>query len=105
MNPTNPGSPGHKVIPKYTPPKNYKPDDWLKGSTRVGGDYTAFDTYGQGRPDFGHGAGPGTPYHTVQKKVQLPKINTPKWGIPMGTGTSVDPRISAIRRRLGWAEI
>jgi hypothetical protein len=108
-----------------TPPKRYKkgdpftPADYLKGSRKVGGAYTAWDTYGQGRPDFGVGAGPGTPYHEVQKKVKAPapwgsmghsQTPLPKWAGGMQSlptnNTAIggsDPRITAIRKRLGWA--
>jgi hypothetical protein len=99
----------------------YVPPDYLSGSKTIGGKYTAWDTYGQGRPDFGVGEGPGTPYHQDQKTVTAP----PPWG-PMGTGQTPlpkwagglpyrpgstsnppssnvsDPRITAIRKRLGW---
>jgi hypothetical protein len=106
--------------PKPKPPvRSYKPNDYLRGSKRVGGSYTAFDTYGQGRPDFGKGPGPGEPYHEVQKKVApMPKwagsgSKSPKWapGVNIGSSNvnpstqpanigSGDPRIDAIRRRL-----
>lgn len=99
------------AVPKATPPKKpqiYQPPDWLKGSTTVGGNYTAWNNYGQGTPDFGVGAGPGTPYHEVQKKVSAPPkkpVTVPINKFP-GSGDnvygSVDPRIVAIRRRLGW---
>lgn len=87
--------------------KIYQPPDWLKGSTTVGKQYTAYNTYGQGSPDKGVGLGPGEPYHEVQKKVPTaPK--TPAWGtLPpaqmVGQPSQVsgtDPRIEAIRRRL-----
>lgn len=102
-------------------PKTYKPGDWLKGSTTIGKQYTAWDTYGQGKPDFGAAQGPGDPYHEVQKTVRRP-VKPPKWvppktlpqapgrpsersWIPPGTISTghSDPRISVIRRRLGWA--
>lgn len=102
--------------------KSYTPADYLRGSKKVGGTYTAFDTYGQGTPDFGHQKGPGEPYHEVQKKVKA----VPKWAKPQGThlpwapgipiggsnqetkpwwgnqlpGAGGDSRIEAIRRRL-----
>lgn len=109
--------------------KVFKPSDYLKGPTIIGQNYTAWDTYGQGRPDFGKGAGPGDPYHEVIKKNS--GLNPPqRGGIPSGTtgsdyhrptqggyggvngggflpggsgnlGTG-DPRIMAIRKRLGW---
>lgn len=98
------------------PVRSYTPNDYLRGSKKIGGSYTAFNTYGQGRPDFGKGPGPGEPYHEVQKKV----APIPKWGgtgskgvrwapgINIGQGNTslpvqdrnVDPRIEAIRRRL-----
>lgn len=93
--------------------KRYRPADYLRGSTQIGKKYTAYDTYGQGRPDFGAGAGPGEPYHEVQKIVRKP-AKPPKWVPPQASplpshipnlpGTvKRDPRIDAIRRRLGWA--
>lgn len=99
------------------PVRTYTPPDYLRGSKQIGKSYTAFDTYGQGRPDFGHGAGPGEPYHEVQKKVApVPKwggtgSKSPRWapGINIGQGNTsslpipdrnADPRIEAIRRRL-----
>jgi hypothetical protein len=101
----------------YMPPPNrkgrgdtYTPPDYLKGSHVIGGKYTAWSDYGQGRPDFGVGAGPGTPYHEVQKTVTAPppwagppKMTLPKWGGRVQLPTSNDPRITAIRKRLGWA--
>lgn len=102
------------IMQRYTPP------DYLRGSKNVGGTYTAWDTYGQGTPDFGHQKGPGDPYHEVQKKVKpVPNWTKPKgiqlpWapGIPIGGNSGPwsnniprgdsggDPRIEAIRRRL-----
>src|SRR5205809_4860255 len=102
-----------------TPARTYTPNDYLRGSKNIGGTYTAFDTYGQGTPDFGHALGPGDPYHEVQKKIQpMPKwagsgSKALKWapGINIGSTNpaqstqpaaigSSDPRIEAIRRRL-----
>jgi hypothetical protein len=104
----------------------YKPSDYLRGSKTIGGKYTAWDTYGQGRPDFGKGSGPGEPYHEVQKNVKLPKPKprlpspgkfpkpTPRPNNPSlppfenasagppGSFSPRNPRIEAIRRRLGW---
>lgn len=47
----------------------YVPQDYLKGSKAEGKSYTAADNFGQGTPDRGRGAGPGTPYHEVTKKI------------------------------------
>lgn len=93
-----------------------KPADYLSGGTSVGDTYNAWDTYKQGKPDFGKGAGPGEPYHQVQKKIaptrkKPPGNNPPKLGtIVSGVGNSTptygppgtksDPRTDAIRRRL-----
>lgn len=90
-----------------------KPADYLKGSTKIGQKYTAWNTYGQGKPDFGKGKGPGDPYHEVQKTVAKPGIkkDLPAWaarpqGLPdwaQGGSSSAakpDPRTEAIRRRL-----
>jgi hypothetical protein len=110
--------------PKKLPPKppvdnTFQPGDYLSGSTTIGGKYNAYDTYGQGAPDFGEGAGPGTPYHVVQKTVSRPVkrpakprglpsappiANPPRATLPARTigAPKTDPRIEAIRRRLGW---
>jgi hypothetical protein len=140
---------------KYTPkptsppkPKTFKPGDYLKGSTTVGQNYTAWDTFGQGKPDFGKDLGPGDPYHEVLKKnsgfnppqrgvggvdnpVTGPGMGQPiklgnVFGQPQRNGTqptsnggsrsplvnnllqhslnnTSDPRIAAIRKRLGWS--
>lgn len=97
-----------------------KPADYLSGGTAVGDTYNAWDTYKQGKPDFGKGAGPGEPYHQVQKKIspnrkKPPANNPPNLGtIVPGAGNSTlpygppgtripstsDPRTDAIRRRL-----
>lgn len=92
-----------------------KPADWMSGGTKVGDTYNAWDTYGQGKPDFGVGAGPGEPYRQVQKKVPRPKpaikAQLPNYkDIISGAGNSTlpfnppgtrsDPRTDAIRRRL-----
>lgn len=87
--------------------KTYDPTDWLKGSKTIGQNYTSWNTYGQGQPDFGSGNGPGEPYHEVVKKVPNQK-NPPAWTVPpprqmVGQPSQVggnDPRIEAIRRRL-----
>jgi hypothetical protein len=92
--------------------KNPKPRDWAGGSTTIGGTYDAWNTYGQGAPDMGVGAGPGLPYHTTKKKVKTPApMPLPSRGGPMSQrpephwngGNWNDARISAIRKRLGWA--
>lgn len=94
MNPT---------LPSPVKPTTYKPPNWLRGSTTVGGTYTGWNDYGQGTPDFGKGAGPGTPYHEVQSRVKAP---TPVLGNGnRNIGMALSPsnaKIDAIRRRLGW---
>lgn len=98
------------------------PEDYLRGSKTVGGKYTAWNTYGAGKPDFGKSAGPGDPYHEVEKRVRKP-LPIPKggqkptlpWGPPkvrttlparnnVGLPQTNDGnmRMEAIRRRLGW---
>lgn len=92
-----------------------KPYDYLRGSIKPGGKYTAWNTYGQGKPDFGYGKGPGEPYHEVQKRVTAGGPQMPPRGRPgsptkpiVGAGDAStlpwgkgrDPRIEAIRRRL-----
>lgn len=101
-----------KPIPK---PKPWNlPSDYLRGSKHVGEKYTAWDTYNQGRPDFGKKGGPGTPYHEVQH-TNL-KSKTPPWALPgkvipkppaqrtshLPQWKPTDARVSAIRKRLGW---
>lgn len=49
--------------------QKYKPADYLKGGAGVGQKYTAYNTYSQGKPDFGKSTGPGDPYHEVSKKI------------------------------------
>lgn len=102
-------------------PVRYKPADFIRGTQNVGDKYTAWDTYGQGKPDFGKGAGPGEPYREVSKRntgrpgvSAVPKGVKPAAGsvVPSGGpswiaktrvgGNSSDPRIAAIRKRLGW---
>jgi hypothetical protein len=87
-------------------PRSVTPLDWLSGSKTPKGKYTAWDSFGQGLPDFGKGAGPGEPYRKVTKTV--PMSAPPKWapssptkgsGTPSGVQAS-DPRTEAIRRRL-----
>lgn len=76
--------------------KTANPSDYLRGSKIIGQKYTAWNTYNQGKPDFGKGSGPGTPYHEIQKTV--------KQSSPSRTWSPVsDPRMEAIRRRLGWS--
>jgi hypothetical protein len=92
------------------------PDDYLRGSKFVGEKYTAWDTYGQGRPDLGKGAGPGEPYREIQKTVRpqsakpsIPPrdinrpspVNRPGWGSAKPKRLE-DARARAIRKRLGW---
>lgn len=111
--------------PKIPAQRVKKPGDYLRGGkthgTTVGENYTAWNTYGQGKPDFGKGPGPGEPYHEVQKKVQTPlpgpkgRMNPPKWApgptlpkrpggtlpfTPPGNKGKVDARLAAIKRRL-----
>lgn len=90
-----------KKLPTPAPakPVTYTPPDYLRGSKTVGKKYTAYNTYGQGRPDFGKDLGPGEPYHEVQKTVQkpIPQSRLPKWGT---INSLHDARLSAIRRRL-----
>lgn len=98
-------------------PKLFTPGDYLRGSKIAGNQYTAWDTYGQGRPDFGKGAGPGEPYREVKKtnsgigaitRPKSPILNPPKQGriptisSPSRPGVTNDPKVLAIRRRLGW---
>lgn len=105
-----PKKPPVKSKPK---PKPFKPSDYLRGSTKPGEKYTAFSNYGQGRPDFGKGAGPGSPYREVTRtNPGRAAAETPSWRPPTSktatytrprSGTLTrDPRTSAIRRRLGW---
>jgi hypothetical protein len=87
----------------------YDPLDFLRGSKTIGQKYTSWNTYGQGKPDMGVGAGPGEPYHEVVKKVPN-QISPPNnWGLDVSAPEMVgqksqvsgtDPRIEAIRRRL-----
>lgn len=88
-------------FPKPKPPKPpskspiYKPPDYLSGGQRIGEKYKAWSTFGSKKPDFGKGAGPGIPYHVVNKTVAKPvKPGNTK---PLQT----DPRSEAIKRRLG----
>lgn len=104
--PINPKKPALRKRPKGLP------DDYLRGSKFVGEKYTAWDTYGQGRPDFGKGAGPGEPYREVQKVMKpinkpntpptkpspINRPNKPQWG----SRRLNDARARAIRKRLGW---
>lgn len=94
-------------------PKTFKPSNYLRGSTTPGGKYTAFTNYGQGRPDFGKGAGPGTPYREVTRvnpgrnytewpDWEPPASKTGTYSRPRSGTLTRDPRTSAIRRRLGW---
>ena len=106
-----------KPKPKPKPPKvRNRPFDYLRGGRYVGEKYTAWDTYGQGRPDFGKGAGPGEPYREIIKtnsKAPRPPKQTqlsPPVGLPQrppqgGSGGKFhrDARIAAIRKRLGWS--
>lgn len=88
--------------------RTVKPLDWLSGSQTPGKKYTSWSDFGQGIPDFGKGAGPGTPYRKVQKTVPNKVVKPPSWvpaqpqGGPVGTPSSqaTDPRSEAIRRRL-----
>lgn len=85
-----------------------KPSDWLFGSNKVGSKYTAWNTYGQGKPDMGKGVGPGEPFHKIQKTVL--RSGGPDWKPSRPSGPEVvgrsttsaknDPRTEAIRRRL-----
>lgn len=115
--------PTPKKPPSNLPSKRVtRPADYLRGGKTggrtIGETYTAFDTYGQGKPDFGHGAGPGDPYHEVQRKVQAPvpghENHSPPWA--PGSGNATIPRkplpwnspggsssnawLDAVRRRL-----
>jgi hypothetical protein len=98
---------------KPKPPRIFKPADFLRGSTKVGQKYTAWTNYNQGKPDFGKGSGPGTPYseitrlNTGQNWSQLPSpprspSSRPTYSRPSFGRLTDDPRASAIRRRLGW---
>lgn len=94
--------------PKPTTPQHVRnaPTDYLRGGKTkghtVGEGYTAWNTYGQGKPDFGKGPGPGEPYHEVQKKVQkpLPGSQKPPWATVPGRKAS--PMPSPIPRKLPW---
>lgn len=102
------------------------PTDYVKGSKVVGEKYNAFNTYGQGTPDFGASKGPGDPYHVVQKTMRantakptpwrsvlnsvgtvFDRNNPPAGGVRFGSnGTygenNYNARVAAIRKRLGW---
>lgn len=105
-------------------PVKYTPADRLRGGTTVGSNYTAWDTYGQGKPDFGKDVGPGDPYHEVSKKVAKPlpgsgQVKPLPWGTPNqsrnsnlpnwvnrampSSGTGNNAWIDAVRRRLKGA--
>lgn len=112
-----------RIAKQVKTPPSYKPTDYLRGSQAVGQKYTAWDNFNQGRPDFGKGAGPGTPYHEVTKKVpntplqwpsgpSTPPSGTrppkPRWVSQVGVQSrppsriANEARINVIRRRLGW---
>lgn len=107
-----------KPKPKFKPkprtkPKTFSPSDFLRGSKNVGQKYTAWDTYGQGKPNFGKGVGPGSPYREVVKaNTGSNATSGGGWTPPRSPGQTYnrprsgrltgDPRTSAIRRRLGW---
>lgn len=79
--------------PKLKVPKpgvNKNPANYLRGSKTIGQKYTAYDNYNQGKPDFGKGAGPGTPYHEVQKTVQKA---IPGAGKPVNAGPPTNSHI------------
>lgn len=84
-----------------------KPPDYLSGSKTPGKKYSAWDTYNQGKPDFGKDKGPGDPYHVVQKTVAkpvpAPRSNRPAWagGVDRSSNVRRDPWLNAIKRRLG----
>lgn len=108
------------MVAKPRVPKIFKPSDYLRGSQATGKNYTAFNTYGQGKPDFGKGAGPGEPYHEVVKpnlgKNILDKDGqkVPPWKPPTTVSKKppwassstrpLDARTQIIRRRLGWTK-
>lgn len=78
-----------------------KPPDWLSGSMVKGKKYTAWDTYGQGTPDFGKGSGPGEPYHKTTNIVGSSKVTRPRSITKKTTYQPVgDARMDAIQRRL-----
>lgn len=100
-----------KPTPKTAFPKIYNPTDFLRGGKKIGDKYTAWNTYGGEKPDFGKGKGPGDPYHETQRTVAsyvkeqakgglggAQKPTGPTW--PGGKPTKPDPRSEAIRRRL-----
>lgn len=101
--------PRFNVGKAFKPPKRslgpqqvYKPADWVSGGVTIGGKYNRWDTFGQGTPDMGKGAGPGDPYHVVQSIVQKPPtkpITQPAKDYG-NAGPGIDPRTEAIRRRL-----
>lgn len=80
------------------------PPNYLSGSKTPGGKYSAWDTYGQGKPDFGKDKGPGDPYHVVQKTIAKTPTKQPKWGSIVAKNSAIkattDARMNAIRRRL-----
>lgn len=100
-------------ISKTKPPANtILPPDYIRGSKTVGGEYTAWETAGRGKPDFGKSKGPGDPYREVKKKVKKPFPIPPSGAKPdSGYGRNLpmqratlpkkDLRINAIKRRLG----
>ena len=68
--------------PKQKPrPVTANPSDYLRGSKVVGEKYTAWNTYGGSKPDFGKDKGPGEPYHEVTKTVKKEVPNVPPKGI------------------------
>lgn len=105
--------------------KSLLPTDYVKGSNVVGEKYTAYNTYGQGRPDFGAKAGPGDPYHVVQKTMRKNTSKPTPWRSVLNSRGDVfnrapaqqgqqfssngtygennySARVAAIRKRLGW---
>lgn len=77
------------------------PSDWLSGGMKNGAKYQAWDTFGQGKPDFGKGKGPGDPYHSVTRTVGKPHASRPQ--IPRNKtqyNPKGDARLDAIQRRL-----
>lgn len=113
--------PRAKPKPKpITVPTPQLPGDYKRGSTRVGEDYTAWETASGKKPDFGKKKGPGDPHTEITRKMKArPKVIDPgKVGPEQGYGRlprgraipikvtppgmkKTDLRLNAMKRRLG----
>lgn len=113
LEPANRKGPAIRHAKPMTPKKTYKkgrvtspspiqkPPDWLRGSMKKGGKYTAWNTFGQGKPDFGKGKGPGDPYHESPGVVGMGKAHRPPIVSNKKTYQPADDaRVNAIQRRL-----